>query len=225
MPIPRWRLRFAILAVACAPLHPLLAQSEAEVNAGIKKFTQIYEAVEANFADRVEADQVVFKGAIPGMLRTLDPHSNFFDPKAYQLLREGQSGHYYGVGMYVGAPEGKVVVMYPFEGSPAFRAGLRPGDAIVSVNDNNTEHATVTDVSGMLKGPKGTPVTITVKRLGSPEPLHFSVVRDNVPRGTVNYAFWMRPGIAYMRIEAFNETTSHEVDQALAHFRKTRSRA
>ena len=218
MPIPRWRLRFAILAVACAPIHPLLAQTEAEVNAGIKKFTQIYEAVEANFADRVEADQVVFKGAIPGMLRTLDPHSNFFDPKAYQLLREGQSGHYYGVGMYVGAPEGKVVVMYPFEGSPAFRAGLRPGDEIISVNDNNTEHATVTDVSGMLKGPKGTPVTITAKRLGSPEPLHFSVVRDNVPRGTVNYAFWMRPGIAYMRIEAFNETTSREVDQALAHF-------
>ena len=76
------------------------------------------------FADRVEADQVVFKGAIPGMLRTLDSHSNFFDPKAYALLREGQSGHYYRVGMYVGAPEGKVVVMYPFEGSPAFRAGL-----------------------------------------------------------------------------------------------------
>ena len=218
MSTPRWRLRFAIFAVTSVPVRSLLAQSEADVNAGIKKFTQIYEAVEANFADSVEADQVVFKGAIPGMLRTLDPHSNFFDPKAYQLLREGQSGHYYGVGMYVGAPEGKVVVMYPFEGSPAFRAGIRPGDEIISVNDNNTEHSTVTQVSGMLKGPKGTPVTITVKRLGSPEPMHFSVVRDNVPRGTVNYAFWYKPGIAYMKVEAFNETTSHEVDQALAHF-------
>ena len=218
MSISRWRLRVAILAFACASIHPLLAQSEADVNAGIKKFTQIYEAVESNFADKVDTDQVVFKGAIPGMLRTLDPHSNFFDPKAYALLREGQSGHYYGVGMYVGAPEGKVVVMYPFEGSPAFRAGLRPGDQIISVNDSDTEHATVTEVSGMLKGPKGTPVTITVKRLGNSEPLHFSVVRDNVPRGTVNYAFWIRPGIAYMRIEAFNETTSHEVDQALSHF-------
>jgi carboxyl-terminal processing protease len=216
--IPRWRLRLALLAVACAPIHPLLAQSEADVNAGIKKFTQVYEAVEANFADQVDSDQMVFKGAIPGMLRTLDPHSNFFDPKAYQLLREGQSGHYYGVGMYVGSPEGKVVVMYPFEGSPAFKAGLRPGDQIVSVNDTNTENSNVTQVSSMLKGPKGTPVTITVKRLGEAEPLHFSLVRDNVPRGTVNYAFWMRPGIAYMRIEAFNETTSHEVDQALAHF-------
>src|SRR5579862_5547777 len=218
MSIPRWRLRVAILAFACAPLHPVLAQSEADVNAGIKKFTQIYEAVESNFADHVDSDQVVFKGAIPGMLRTLDPHSNFFDPKAYALLREGQSGHYYGVGMYVGAPEGKVVVMYPFEGSPASKAGLRPGDEIISVNDAHTERATVSEVSSMLKGPKGTPVTITVKRLGNAEPMHFSVVRDNVPRGTVNYAFWMRPGIAYMRVEAFNETTSHEVDQALAKF-------
>ena len=70
----------------------------------------------------------------------------------------------------------------------------------------------------MLKGPKGTPVTITVRRDGHAAPMHFSLIRDNVPRGSVNYAFWLRPGIAYMRVEAFNETTSHEVDQALAKF-------
>src|SRR5579864_6683804 len=218
MSIPRWRLRFAILAVACAPFHPLLAQSEAEVNSGIKKFTQVYEAVESNFADRVDSDEVVFKGAIPGMLRTLDPHSNFFDPKAYQLLREGQAGHYYGVGMWVGAPLGHVIVMWPFEGSPAFRAGLHPADEIIAVNDSNTEHSTVSQVSTMLKGPRGTPVTVTVRRVGSPEPLHFSLTRDNVPRDSVTHAFWLRPGVAYMQIEAFNETTSHEVDQALARF-------
>ena len=102
------------------------------------------------------------------MLRTLDPHSNFFDPKAYALLREGQAGHYYGVGMWVGAPQGKVIVMWPFEGSPAFRAGLRPGDEIIAVNDTNTEHSTVPQVSTMLKGPRGTPVTVTARRVGSP---------------------------------------------------------
>ena len=102
--------------------------------------------------------------------------------------------------------------------SPAFRAGLRPADQIIAVDDTNTERATVSQVSGMLKGPKGTPVTITVRRAGHAEPMHFSLVRDNVPRGSVNYAFWLRPGIAYMRVEAFNETTSHEVDQALARF-------
>jgi len=219
MPFSPRCLPFAALAVFLAPIQiHLAAQSDADMNASIKKFTQVYEAVEANFADKVDPDATLYHGAIPSMLRELDPHSNFFDPKAYQLMREGQSGHYYGVGMYVGAPERNVVVMYPFESSPAYRAGLHPGDQIMAVNDTNTERATVNDVSSMLKGPKGTPVTITVRRLGEPEPLHFSLVRDNVPRASVNYAFWLRPGIAYMRIEAFNETTSHEVDQALAKF-------
>jgi carboxyl-terminal processing protease len=212
----RWLLGVLLLA---SPLsRTLSAQSEADVNASLKKFTQVYDAVESNFADRLDGDNTVFKGAIPNMLRTLDPHSNFFDPKAYALMREGQSGHYFGVGMYVGSPEGRVIVMYPFVNSPAFRAGLRPADQIIAVDDNNTERATVSQVSGMLKGPKGTPVTITVRRAGHDEPMHFSLVRDNVPRGSVNYAFWLRPGIAYMRVEAFNETTSHEVDQALARF-------
>ncbi len=212
----RWLLGFVLLCVA----NPasVSAQSEADVNASLKKFTQVYEAVESNFADKPDADNTVFKGAIPNMLRSLDPHSNFFDPKAYQLMREGQSGHYFGVGMYVGSPEGKVIVMYPFVNSPAYRAGLRPADQIVAVDDTNTERATVPQVSAMLKGPKGTPVTITVRRTGHSEPMHFSLVRDNVPRGSVNYAFWLHPGIAYMRVEAFNETTSHEVDQALARF-------
>jgi len=216
MAFPRWLLGFVLLA---SPFSLILsAQSEADVNASLKKFTQVYETVESNFADRLDGDNTVFKGAIPNMLRTLDPHSNFFDPKAYALMREGQSGHYFGVGMYVGSPEGKVIVMYPFVNSPAFRAGLRPADQIVAVDDTKTEHATVSQVSTMLKGPKGTPVTITVRRAGHEEPMHFSLVRDNVPRGSVNYAFWLRPGIAYMRVEAFNETTSHEVDQALARF-------
>ncbi len=216
MASPRWFLGFLLLA---SPLiQTLPAQSEADVNASLKKFTSVYDAVESNFADKVDADNAVFKGAIPNMLRTLDPHSNFFDPKAYELMRENQSGHYFGVGMYVGSPEGRVIVMYPFRNSPAFRAGLRPGDQIVAVDDSNTERATVSQVSGMLKGPKGTPVSITVRRAGHAEPMHFSLVRDNVPRGSVNYAFWIRPGIAYMRVEAFNETTSHEVDQALARF-------
>src|SRR5579871_3711377 len=215
----RWCLPLASLALFLTPIQTnLAAQSEADVNASIKKFTQIYEAVESNYADKVDPDHTLYHGAIPGMLRTLDPHSNFFDPKAYQLLREGQAGHYYGVGMWVGAPQGKVVVMWPFEGSPAFRAGLRPADEIISVNDSNTEHSTVAQVSSMLKGPRGTPVTVTVRRVGSPEPLHFSLTRDNVPRDSVSLAFWLRPGIAYMKVDAFNETTSHEVDQALARF-------
>src|SRR5215469_5616667 len=105
--------RMAVFSSLC--LVPLAAQSEEDVRASIKKFSQIYEAVESNFADKVDPDQAVYRGAIPAMLRTLDPHSSFYDPKAFQILREGQTGHYFGVGMLIGAPQDKVVVMHPFQ--------------------------------------------------------------------------------------------------------------
>jgi carboxyl-terminal processing protease len=194
------------------------AANEDDVSASIRKFSEVYGAIEANFADKIDPDNVVYRGAIPGMLRTLDPHSAFYDPKSWQLMREGQAGHYYGVGMLIGAPLNQVVVMHPFEGSPAYRAGIRPGDQIIEVNDQKITKPDTSIVSGLLKGPRGTTAIIKVRRVGSAEPLTFTVVRDNVPRDSVNYAFWLQPGIAYMKIEAFNETTSHEVDRALAKF-------
>src|SRR5262249_50085607 len=157
----------------------------------------------------------VYKGAIPGMLRTLDPHSNFFDPRDFQQLREEQKGHYFGVGMYVGPRDGKTVVTAPFTGSPAYKAGIRPGDIIVAVNDKSTEGLTTTEVADLLKGPRGTHVQIMIVREGSDKPLTFNVVRDEISRKSVQDAFWIRPGVAFISIEGFNETTSKEVDEAL----------
>ena len=99
-----------------------------EFDDDVRSFSKVLSLVEANFADKVSADKTVYKGAIPGMLRTLDPHSNFFDAREYQLMREEQKGHYYGVGMQVGAqPNAKTAVKAPFPGSPAYKAGIRPG--------------------------------------------------------------------------------------------------
>ena len=88
--------------------------------------------MEENYADPVDPEKVIYNGAIPGMLRSLDPHSNFFDPKSFALLREEQRGRYYGVGMTVTPRNGKTIVLAPFVGSPAYRAGLRPGDVIIT---------------------------------------------------------------------------------------------
>jgi len=207
-----------LVAVSSQRPVPSFAQAHGEddMNASIHKFSEVYGAIEANFADKVDPDSAFYRGAIPGMLRTLDPHSAFYDPKSWQLMREGQSGHYYGVGMLIGAPRNEVVVMYPFEGSPAYRAGIHPGDQIIEVNDQKITKPDTSIVSGLLKGPRGTKAVIKVRREGTPDALTFTVVRDIVPRDSVNYAFWIQPGIAYMKIEAFNETTSHEVDRALA---------
>ena len=94
------------------------------------------------------------------MLRVLDPHSNFFDPKSYSLLREEQRGKYYGVGMQVGPRNNKVIVIAPFAGAPAYRAGIRPGDVIIAVDGKPTDNMTTSDVAELLKGPKGTTVKI-----------------------------------------------------------------
>lgn len=190
--------------------------SDDDVRSSLKKFTEVLRTVEGNFADKVDADRVLYHGAIPAMLRTLDPHSSFWDPKAYEALREEQVGHYYGVGMFIWAPEGKVTVNYPFKGSPAFRAGIHAGDQIVSVNDKNTEKSEVSEVSSLLKGPRGTKATIAIRRAGNPEPLVFTVTRDEVPRDSVKTSYWISPGIAFLKIDSFNENTSREVEQHLA---------
>jgi carboxyl-terminal processing protease len=187
-----------------------------DLQSSLKKFTSFLNVVEQNSADPVDTDQAIYRGAIPTMLRTLDPHSNFFDPKAYQLLREDQAGHYFGVGMLVGAPEGKVIVMYPFQGSPAYKAGVRPGDLILAVNDVSCEGLDIPAVSNMLKGPQGTRVRIKVARFGQAEPIWFTVIRGEVPRDSVTYAFWYAPGIAYIKLEGFNENTGREFEKALA---------
>src|SRR5450759_1206308 len=96
------------------------AASEDDVQTTLKNFTKVYSVVEQNAAETVNADRAIYNGAIPGMLRTLDPHSNFLDPKAFQLLREDQKGHYYGVGMMVAERNGKTLVIAPFTGSPAY---------------------------------------------------------------------------------------------------------
>jgi carboxyl-terminal processing protease len=205
---------FLIVALGYVPAQA--AQSEDDLRDSIRKFTQVFGAIETNFADKVDSETAVYKGAIPGMLRTLDPHSSFFDPKANEQFRENQAGHYFGVGMYIWSPEGKVTVNYPFQGSPAHKAGIHPGDQIVAVNDRNTETLTVSEVSALLKGPRGTPAQIVVRRAGKPEPITFNVIRDEVPRDSVTFAFFAKPGIAFLKIEQFNENTSKEVDRALA---------
>jgi carboxyl-terminal processing protease len=192
------------------------AASEDDIQATLKNFTKVYSVVEQNAAETVNADRAIYNGAIPGMLRTLDPHSNFLDPKTFQLLREEQKGHYYGVGMMVAERNGKTLVIAPFTGSPAYKAGLRPGDVILFVNDKSTENLNTTQVADMLKGPRGTPVQVVAAREGLDKPLTFNIIRDEIPRKSVQDAFWLQPGIAYLDIESFNENTSREVEENLS---------
>ena len=179
-----------------------------DVQKSLKSFTNIYDLIERNFADRVDPDQAVYSGAIPGMLRTLDPHSTFLDPRAYAQSREEQRGNYFGVGMRVLQRNAAgTSVTEPFKNSPAWKAGLRPGDLIITVNDVSTRGMGVESVSEKLKGPRGTPVKIEVEREGSAKPLEFHVLRDSILIPSVPPAIDLGSGIWYLKILEFDETT------------------
>ncbi len=211
------------IIVLCGFLGALFGQriggnatsGDTEIRDSLRTFSQVYDLVEQNYAEPVSADKAIYNGAIPGMLHVLDPHSNFFDPKSYSLLREEQRGKYYGVGMQVGPRNNKVIVIAPFVGTPAYRAGIHPGDVIIAVDGKPTDNLNTQDVAEMLKGPKGTPVRITVLREGTSKPLDFTVTRDEIPRYSVDLHFLVRPGIGYMHVSGFQETTEHEVQAAL----------
>src|SRR5580698_1474191 len=184
----------------------------------LKSFTNVYQIVADNYAEPLTGDKpdtAIYDGAIPGMLRVLDPHSNFYDPKAYAKMREDQHGRYYGVGMVIQPQNNKIVVVYPYEGTPSFKAGLRPGDVIVSVDGKSTDNMDSSAVADMLKGPKGTHVHLTVTREGAPAPLTFDLVRDEIPHPSIDLKYEIKPGVLYLHITQFQETTGREFSDAI----------
>lgn len=205
----------AVLGGIYGPNVRATTSSAEDEGTALRQFTNVLDVVQANYAEAIDVDKAVYQGAIPGMLRVLDPHSNFFDARQFALLREDQRGRYYGVGMIVAPKENRTVVMQPYVGAPAFKAGIRPGDVILKVDDKSTDGLTTTDVADLLKGPKGTVVKITNSREGYAQPLVFTVTRDEIPRHSVDLAFMLKPGIGYIRLSGFNETTDRELSEAM----------
>jgi carboxyl-terminal processing protease len=205
----------AILGGIYGPSVRATTSSTDDFRTSVESFTSVLDVVQSNYAEPVDVDRAVYQGAIPGMLRMLDPHSNFFDSRQFALLREDQRGKYYGVGMVVAPRDTHTIVVAPYVDAPAFKAGLRPGDVITKVDDKSTEGLSTTEVADMLKGPKGTIVKIQVTREGWSDSLSFSVTRDEIPRHSVDIITMLKPGIGYVRLTQFNETTDREIADAL----------
>jgi carboxyl-terminal processing protease len=218
-------LFFAVCAVVGSVLQRRVgaqsATDESQLRDSLKSFTDVYSLVEKNYAEPIDgdkADTAIYDGAIPGMLRVLDPHSNFYDPKAYARLREDQRGHYYGVGMVIQQQGNKVYVITPYEGTPSFRAGIHPGDIISAVDGKTTDGWTSDQVAKALKGPKGTHVQVTTTRVGQAAALVFDLVRDEIPHPSVDLKYEIRPGIGYIHLTQFQETTGDEMTEAINSF-------
>jgi carboxyl-terminal processing protease len=191
------------------------ASDRSAVDEEVRGLEKVLETVEENYAEPVQPTDIIYDGAIPVLLRSLDPHSMFFDPEAFSRLREEQRGSYAGVGMLIRLYYGETIVDYPFPASPAFEAGVEPGDTIVRINGASTDGLTVEEVAERVRGPEGTSVRLSLRRNGTDDLLELDVVRASIPRPSVPLAFFIEPGIGYVKIQSFGETTADEVDQAL----------
>lgn len=218
-------LFFSVCALAGTVLQRKVgAQSsadESQLRDSLKQFTQAYTLVEQNYAEPITGDKAeaaIFDGAIPGMLHILDPHSNFYDPKAYARLREDQRGHYYGVGMVIQQQGNKVYVVTPYEGTPSYRAGIHPGDVISAVDGKSTTGWSSDQVAKALKGPKGTHVQLAVTRYGESKPMLFDLVRAEIPHPSVDLKYEIHPGVGYIHLTQFQETTGEEMTDAINSF-------
>jgi carboxyl-terminal processing protease len=177
-------------------------------------FTAALNQIDTKYVEKVDSDRLVY-GAINGMLSTLDPHSSFMDPKAYAALRERQEGHYYGLGISITVIDGDITVSALFEGSPAYKKGIRRGDVIAKINGEDAKGWTSEQAVAKLRGPRGTPVAVSIRRAGYEKLIDVEVVRDEINIPSVPSAFMLSPDVGYIQLRDFSETTDRELGVAL----------
>jgi carboxyl-terminal processing protease len=180
----------------------------------LKEYTDLLGAVTTYSAEDVGADKFVYS-SIDGMLRTLDPHTSFLEPKEYSDMQDRQKGSFYGLGILVTKRNDQVTVITPLEGTPAARLGIRAGDVISEVEGVATDDLPLDDVVKRLKGPKGSTVHIKIMRVGIKEPIPLTIVRAAIPTNSISNTLMIRPGIGYIRIKDFTSTTVRELDEAV----------
>ena len=204
------------------------------LNEQLHLYTAMLGAIERDYMEEVGSDKLV-SGSIKEMLRTLDPHSNFFEQRDYQSMQERQKGQYYGLGITVVSVDGNITVVAPFEGTPAHRLGIRAGDVISKIEGEDARGLSIDDAVKKLRGPKGSSVKVTIVRQGYDEPLEFTVIRDAIPLHSVPYSFMVSKDVGYVRLTDFNETTAcrpgegddceRELEKALTELRREGARS
>jgi len=178
-------------------------------------FSQILYLVQNNYVEPPD-NQKLIKGAIDGMLKSLDPHTVYLPPQRAERMDEEFHGEYSGIGISFELRDNKIVVIAPLEGTPAFRLGVRAGDRITSVDGKPLPKPLDNDaVFKLLRGPNGSMVQITIEREGQNDPMVFNIERAKIPIESIPYAFMIRPGVGYVRVVRFAQTTGQELETAL----------
>ncbi|MEO5655222.1 MAG: S41 family peptidase [Nitrosospira sp.] len=187
-------------------LHPLPIEE-------LRAFTEVFGRIKSDYVEPVE-DKKLITEAINGMLTGLDPHSAYLDMDAFKELQIGTQGEFGGLGIEVSMEDGFVKVISPIEDTPAFRAGIKPGDLIIKLDDTAVKGLSLTDAIKRMRGKPNTSITLTVLRKGETKPLMFTLVRAVIKIQSVKSKL-IEPGYAYIRITQFQEQTGENLTKAI----------
>ncbi len=181
----------------------------------LKVFTDVLSIVQKDYVDaeKTESEELVY-GAIKGMLTTLDPHSSFMPPDVFKEAQVDTKGKFEGLGIQIEMKEGILTVVAPIEGTPAWKAGIKPKDQILMIDGEPTKKMTLFETVHRLRGPKGTSVTITIMRKGFERPKAFTITRGVIPILSVRSEI-SDDGYSYIRVSQFSERTDQEFEEAL----------
>ncbi|MBZ0111818.1 MAG: S41 family peptidase [Thermoanaerobaculia bacterium] len=218
-----WRIAAVLLFAATIAVGAFFGDQLLALNdsarQNLRQYTELVEIAHARYGTKVTYRDVV-NSSVTGMLRTLDPHTNFLPPEAYQRMRDRQQGSFFGLGILVGTRNDQLTVIAPLAGTPASRMGIRAGDIIFQIDGEPTEPLSLDDAVQKLKGPKDTEVTITIVRPGLDEPLEITIIRAEIPLTTVRYTYMIDSATGYFRITEFSRSTGEEVEQAISQLRE-----
>jgi len=205
------------LAVGMAVGHGLQAK-KVETDDGVYQqlelFTDALSIIQDDYVEQPEAKQLVY-GALKGMLQTLDPYSQFLDPDSYNELKIDTEGQFGGLGIEITIKDDLLTIISPIDDTPAYKAGLKPGDRIVKIDGQLTRGITLLDAVKKLRGKSGTSVGLTVLREGENELKDFTLTRDIIKIQSIREAKVMDDHIGYVRVSDFRENTSKDLESAL----------
>ncbi|PNU20813.1 peptidase S41 [Geothermobacter hydrogeniphilus] len=184
----------------------------------LQLFTDVLTIVRKSYVEEVDLKKLIY-GAINGMLESLDPHSGFMPPEVYREMRIDTKGEFGGLGIEITMRDGQLIIVSPIEDTPAFRAGLQPGDQIVKIEDRYTKSLSLMEAVKMMRGPAGSEINITVMRDSFDMPRKFTLVREVIRIHSVKSRM-LDGQIGYARLTQFQEKTGNELHQALAALKK-----
>ncbi len=199
------------------------AASETGAYSELRAFSEVLSLVEENYVNEVDAKQLV-RGAIEGMLRTLDPHTGYLSPEFFREMQVETTGRFGGLGVEISIRDGVLTVVTPIEGTPAYEVGVKAGDKIVRIEKESTKDLSLQEVVKRLRGKPGTQVKITVVRAGAPQPIDFTITRRIIRIKSVRSRM-LPDEIAYIRVRSFQTNTGKEVESALSKLQEEGARA